>query len=113
MSVPLVLRHNTSAFPSPLKSPMPATLQELLGVTALPPSVTCCDAVTCDPFIVQSTSEPLVFRHKTSSLASPLKSPIPATFQLLSGVVGLPPKVTTCDELISDPFMVELTTVPF
>src|SRR5580704_17883294 len=77
MSVPLVLRHKTSAFPSPLKSPIPATLQELSGVAAPPPSVTCCDAATCEPFIVQSTSEPLVLRHKTSSLPSPLKSPIP------------------------------------
>ena len=100
MREPLALRHNRSAFPSPSKSPMPAMLQEASGEAALPPKATCCEAVTCEPFIVQSMSDPSVLRHKISALPSPLKSPMPATFQLLSGAVGLPPKVTTCDEVI-------------
>src|ERR1700722_2311521 len=63
--------------------------------------------------MVQSTSEPLLLRHKISDLPSPLKSPIPATFHELSGATALPAKVTPCEEVISDPLMVQSTSVPF
>src|ERR1700722_12829713 len=94
MSEPLVLRHKMSELPSPLKSPIPAMLQLESGVTAEPPSVSVWLEVICDPFIVQSISEPLLLRQRMSDLLSPLKSPIPATLQELSGVAALPPKVT-------------------
>ncbi len=113
ISEPLLLRQRMSDLLSPLKSPMPATLQELSGVAALPPKVTCCEAVTCEPFIVQSMSDPSVLRHKMSDLPSPLKSPMPATLQELSGVAALPPKLSACEEVIWEPFMVQSTSVPF
>src|SRR5579871_4650955 len=36
----VVLRHSTSRLPSPLKSPIPATVHEAFGVAATPPDLT-------------------------------------------------------------------------
>src|SRR4029077_7754124 len=71
---PLLLRHRTSDLTSRLKSPIPATLQEASGTIGGPLNVTSAADGICDPFMVQSTSSPLVFRHRTSDFPSPLKS---------------------------------------
>src|SRR5258708_2351448 len=78
---PFVLRQRMSARPSPLKSPTPATCQ--LGSTIiqeLPP------LLTTPPFAAPEKSKiaPLSLRQRMSLRPSPLKSPVPATCQLLS-----------------------------
>src|SRR6202034_879537 len=75
--VPLALRNRMSARPSPLKSPMPATLQAEPSVSVAPCEVSSCEEAICEPFIVQSAKVPLELRNNTSDLPSPLKSPSP------------------------------------
>src|SRR4029077_11617873 len=93
-SEPVVLcRHSRSASPSPLKSPTPATLHVESGVTALPLEVTK-TLEAAEPFISHVTNDSVVLcRHSTSASPSPLKSPMPATLQVESGVTVLPPMV--------------------
>ena len=89
---PLAFRHNTSSRPSPLKSPVPTTLQPPPGLlkAALPTKL---------PLIwpSQLVTSPLAFRHNTSSRPSPLKSPVPKTVQpapgLLYELAALPMKL--------------------
>src|SRR5258708_5068095 len=66
VSVPLLLRHRMSALPSPLKSPIPATVHDASGWIALPFSVGCWADAICAPFMLQSVSVPLLLRHRTS-----------------------------------------------
>src|SRR4029077_16506625 len=113
-SAPVVLcRHSTSASPSPLKSPIPATLQEESGVIGLPCDVTKFDAAICEPFICHSVSVPVVLcRHRMSVWPSPLKSPMPATLHVESTVTALPPRVTSVSEEIVEPFISHVTRDP-
>ena len=72
---PLTLRHRMSLWPSPVKSPIPATCHPLSSEAsqypgALPPG--------------QITLAPLLLRHRMSLRPSPVKSPIPATCHPLS-----------------------------
>src|SRR6476469_6373576 len=70
-----LLRQNTSARPSPLKSPTWATCQAWL---VTPVTATCVDALADR----QMMSPPvLVLRQNTSDLPSPSKSPMPTTCQ--------------------------------
>src|SRR5581483_7420842 len=95
-SAPLALcRHRISAFPLPLKSPVPAMLHVASGAMTWPFSVRKLPDVMAEPFMLQSTSAPLTLRQRMSALLSPLKSLIPATFQAGSGPIGVPLKVTT------------------
>src|ERR1700722_16319884 len=79
-TLPLVSRHRMSDMPSPLKSPVSATLQAL---GTLPrPAI----AEIVEPFMNQIPTPPEVSRHKMALLPSPLKSPVPTTVQLVDAV---------------------------
>src|SRR3954453_10500069 len=79
VKVPLSLRNNRSALPSPLKSPVPrichvgstVELTTTLGVKPLP--------VDC-----HSVKVPLLLRQSRSAVPSPLKSAAAARCQVLS-----------------------------
>src|SRR5438046_2233379 len=83
-SWPLSERHNMSSRSSPLKSPVPTTIQLAATLVKALASL----GVNPPPVLPsQSDSWPLAERHSRSSLPSPLKSPAPTTFQLGSTVV--------------------------
>ena len=109
---PLLFRHRMSDLPSPLKSPKPAIFQDASGAAGLPPNVTVWLEAIWDPFIVQSTRLPLLLRHKTSDLPSPLKSPSPAIFQDASGAAADAPSPTFVLDKICEPFIVQSISVP-
>ena len=100
LTSPLLLRHMMSVFPSPLKSPVAATVQ-LVGIT--PKSAL--DAMT-PPFMNQMFTSPLELRQRMSVLPSPLKSPVPMMDQL----AGIVPR--SAAELIVPLFMNQATTSP-
>src|SRR5260370_8667748 len=78
-TLPLVSRHRTSLFPSPLKSPVP-TIDHVVG-TFPTPAVS--GFKTGAPFISQIAPLPLVSSPTTSLLPSPLSSPAPSLHQSL------------------------------
>src|SRR6185369_16235954 len=78
---PLSLRQRISSLPSPSKSPVPTTCQSvgtlvkaLASLLAKPPV----------DWPSHSVNDPSSLRQMTSSLPSPLKSPVPATCQLVA-----------------------------
>src|SRR5262249_51310752 len=89
-SEPSALRQRTSAMLSPSKSPTPATLQDRSGLTATPLDVSDALAVIFVPFTVHSEVAPLLLRQRMSAAPSPLKSPIPATLHVGSGLTAAP-----------------------
>src|SRR6476661_7865990 len=83
-TVPLLLRHRTSALESPLKSPTPATFQSLDIWPTVPPPVMVWS------FICHVLTVPSSPRHRTSSRRSPLKSPTPAMCWLVGELDTIP-----------------------
>src|SRR5262245_31137424 len=69
----VVLRHSRSLLPSPLKSPVIVTAQEV-GTTPKP-----AEEAICAPFRNQIAVFPLLSRQRISPLPLPSKSPVPTT----------------------------------
>src|SRR5207248_4840123 len=78
VSHPSFRRNRKSSVPSPLKSPVPATVQSVVK-----------KRLTLEPLLVNpplevpshSVSQPSVRRSRKSPMPSPLKSPVPTTLQ--------------------------------
>src|SRR5260370_5895617 len=105
-TLPLVVsRHRTSLLPSPLKSPDPAILK-LVVATFPTPAVLGFKTVV--PFISQIATLPLLSRHSTSLLPSPLKSPVPTIDQ----VVGTFPTPSVSGFNTVAPFISQIATLP-
>src|SRR5206468_6790153 len=79
---PASLRSRMSARPSPLKSPVAITCQSLAKkMLQLAPLLV--NAPLPLPLPSQSVTQPALFFNRKSSTPSPLKSPVPMTFQSL------------------------------
>src|SRR5262249_60314379 len=82
----VVLSQSMSLWPSPLKSPVPATIKGLAAEPGEPPPITEL------PSNNQSTTCPLVVLYQsTSPNPSPLKSRVPVTIKGLAAAPGAPP----------------------
>src|SRR5271157_1538508 len=98
---PRLSRQRMSLMPSPLKSPIPATVHSLGEALPIAP-----DDMTVAPFISQTARLPLLSSQRMSPMPSPLKSPVPTTDQL----VGMLP--TLADEATADPFINQIAVSP-
>src|SRR5450631_2024860 len=84
-----------SPMPSPLKSPVPATDQE---VETFPMPI---DEDTVGPFMNQIATLPLLSRQRMSVLPSPSKSPVPTIAQLALGAAPRPADCSSVAPFIS------------
>src|SRR5579862_8157575 len=84
VTLPDVSIQRMSLEPSPLKSPVSATLH----VVGMLPSTDCCNSAPS--LMSQIITSPEVLRQRMSEVPSPLKSPVPTT----DHVVGMLPRLT-------------------